>query len=322
MKKHLIFLLCAVCCICLLVGCECEHEWLDATCTDPKTCEKCGETKGDALDHKWKDATCEDPKTCKVCDETDGDALGHEWTDATCDAPKTCNVCDKTEGNPLEHDWLDATCTDPSMCNLCHKAKGEALGHNITEWITTEESTCAIAGKENGSCTVCNKTVERPKDLLEHTAGEWEITVEPTETKPGTKTQKCTVCDQVLDTETFTMTPEEIEEQYKDRCEKISYEDLSRSPGKYTDRYVRFYGKVVQICNEASSPYYYSTYRVATYNGYDNVVYIYVDNYGSGERILEDDWITFYGKFDGLYSYTTVRGDKLSIPSVKVEYID
>ena len=39
----------------------CPHsEWKDATCTEPKTCQRCGETEGDALGHKpgeWSSST-------------------------------------------------------------------------------------------------------------------------------------------------------------------------------------------------------------------------------------------------------------------------
>ena len=47
----------AVCC--MLTGCHMKHEWLEATCTTPKTCSACGETEGEALDgHEWKAVTC------------------------------------------------------------------------------------------------------------------------------------------------------------------------------------------------------------------------------------------------------------------------
>lgn len=51
----------------LLTACECRHEWVEATCTKPKTCTKCGETKGEAIGHKWEEATVDRPKTCSVC---------------------------------------------------------------------------------------------------------------------------------------------------------------------------------------------------------------------------------------------------------------
>lgn len=84
MKKILSVFLMILLLVSLLAGCGCKHEWEDATCEDPKTCEKCGETQGEPGDHKWKDATCEKPKTCKTCKKTSGKALGHDWQGGTC----------------------------------------------------------------------------------------------------------------------------------------------------------------------------------------------------------------------------------------------
>ena len=39
-------------------------------------------------------------------------------------------------------------------------------------------------------------------------------------------------------------------------------------------------------------------------------------------RVLEDDYITFYGTYDGIYTYTAVRGNSISIPSVTAKYYD
>ena len=83
----------------------CQHKWVDADCTTPKSCSLCGATEGAALGHKWQDASCEAPKTCSVCSQTDGEALGHTWTDANYQAPKTCSVCNATDGEPLTPDF-------------------------------------------------------------------------------------------------------------------------------------------------------------------------------------------------------------------------
>ena len=48
--------------------------------------------------HRWREATCTEPKTCKRCGATDGEPLGHDWAEATYDKPKTCRRCGKTEG--------------------------------------------------------------------------------------------------------------------------------------------------------------------------------------------------------------------------------
>ena len=126
----LVFSLCA-CCI--------QHEWKAATCTEPKTCAKCGKTEGEPLGHNWEDATCMKPKRWSVCKVTDGEPLGHTWEDATCTKPKTCSVCGKTEGTPIEHSY---------------------------KWETIKEATVVLEGEEKGTCAVCGDTTTRAIDKL------------------------------------------------------------------------------------------------------------------------------------------------------------
>lgn len=85
-----------------------KHEWVEATCTEPRTCSAGGETEGEALGHTWVEAACTEPKTCSVCGETEGEALGHEWQEATYESPKTCSVCSLTEGEPLPQPYAEA----------------------------------------------------------------------------------------------------------------------------------------------------------------------------------------------------------------------
>lgn len=71
-----------------LTGCCLKHEWKDATCTEPKTCAKCGKTEGEPTGHDWKEATCAEPKTCLTCGETEGEPTGHlhtEWKEENLD---------------------------------------------------------------------------------------------------------------------------------------------------------------------------------------------------------------------------------------------
>jgi hypothetical protein len=256
------------------------HQWEEATCIKLRTCGICGATEGDYAEHQWEEATCIAPKTCSVCGATEGDvSTEHQWVEASCTEPKTCSLCGITEGRALGHDYAAATCTEPKTCNRCGDKQGDPKGH-------------------------------RP--------GNWEVTVPASKDKAGTRVKICSVCGEVVESENFTLSDEELLKQYK-REASYSYDDLARNPNTYKGQYVFFTGKVVQVCSEASSNLYYSTYRVATKGRYDNVVYVYIDNYGSGSRILEGDTISFYGKFDGLYTYTTVMGASITIPSVKVE---
>lgn len=51
MKKKAIVALALCLVLAALSGCGCKHEWKEATCTEPSTCAKCGETKGEPLGH-------------------------------------------------------------------------------------------------------------------------------------------------------------------------------------------------------------------------------------------------------------------------------
>lgn len=74
---------------------ECEHEWVDATCQEPKHCSKCGETEGTPLDHEWAEATFAAPKTCTLCGEIEGERTQSYFEEHGVDvpdAPVSCTV--------------------------------------------------------------------------------------------------------------------------------------------------------------------------------------------------------------------------------------
>ena len=154
-----------------LTGCECEHDWLDATCTQPQICTLCGETQGSARNHNWLTATCTDPMTCSRCKITQGSPLAHKWVAATCETPKSCSDCGTTQGDQLGHTYLDATCTAPATCSRCQATEGEALEHSWLEATCEEAETCEKCGATQG-------------EKLEH---DW---LEATCTEP----QTCTRC--------------------------------------------------------------------------------------------------------------------------------
>lgn len=124
-KQYYIFGIFAVCF--MLTGCCMSHEWKEATCTEPKTCVKCGKSEGEALGHTWVDATCAEAKHCSVCGETEGEPLAHTWIDATCIEAKHCSVCGETEGEPLEHTLTEANYQQAATCEICGETVGEPL---------------------------------------------------------------------------------------------------------------------------------------------------------------------------------------------------
>ena len=115
---------------------------------------------------------------------------------------------------------------------------------------------------------------------------------------------------------------------------KIDYKGVSRHPEKYSGKYVKFSGIVVQAQETNFVKYeggsllddYYvlrvaSKYEKYSYiDGYstDDIVYVVVPKSKvEGGRILDDDKVYVYGRYDGIETYTTIFGGSVSIPRVE-----
>lgn len=99
--------------------------------------------------------------------------------------------------------------------------------------------------------------------------------------------------------------------------ESLKYEGVSRDPDVYKGRYVKFTGRVLQVIEDGNL----IAFRVATKGKYDDVVFVIMIKPESYSRILEDDNVTVAGKYGGLYSYETVRGDTLTIPQINADTV-
>lgn len=119
MKKKLLILSLLILCLCVLAGCECKHEWVEADCLTAKTCTKCEAVEGDPLGHDFAPATCQAPETCTRCGLTQGESLGHEFAPATCQAPETCSRCGEVRGETLPHTYSDWVLGDTDMTRAC-----------------------------------------------------------------------------------------------------------------------------------------------------------------------------------------------------------
>ena len=90
----------------------------EATCTEPgkktETCSVCGNTRTEEIpktDHDFQEATCTEPQICKKCGMRQGEALGHIDAKATCTEAGVCSRCKKTVEEPLGHDYKNGVCT-------------------------------------------------------------------------------------------------------------------------------------------------------------------------------------------------------------------
>ena len=107
MKKRILFLFAVAL---LLTGCCLQHDWVDATCENPKTCSKCGETEGNALGHEWIDADCENPERCTRCDASEGEPLGHTYSEweviSNSQMGSKCTVCGEMQEQKIDREVL------------------------------------------------------------------------------------------------------------------------------------------------------------------------------------------------------------------------
>lgn len=95
----------------------------------------------------------------------------------------------------------------------------------------------------------------------------------------------------------------------------ITYEQLARTPDKLMGKAVKFHGKVIQVIEGDTEV----QMRFAVNDDYDKILYCAIskDNL-KGTRILENDKITIYGLSNGLITYDSTMGGKISIPGVLI----
>lgn len=215
-----------------------------------KTC-SCGavsatetfEVPGTALNHDWAEATCTEPKTCrrKGCGATDGNPLGHDLpNDWSRDENKHWHECKRcrAEEDSGEHEY-----GDDNICDTCEYDRTVPHTHNLT-LVSANKATCTKDGNKayyacdgcdmwfenaNGSIEIADKTsviipatghapseswkfdkADHWKDctnagcgvIIEsskatHTESGWIIDTAPTYFNSGTQHKECTVCHYV-----------------------------------------------------------------------------------------------------------------------------
>lgn len=198
-------------------GTALNHDWAEATCTEPKTCrrEGCGATDGNSLGHdlpsNWSKDENEHWHECKRCRSKE-DAGKHEYGD-----DNICDICEYDRTVPHTHNLKlvsanKATCTKDGnkayyACDGCDmwfedfngsieiadktSVKIPATGHAPSESWKFDKADhwkdCTNAG--------CSTIIEGSKAA--HTESGWIIDTAPTYFKNGTQHKECTVCHYV-----------------------------------------------------------------------------------------------------------------------------
>lgn len=95
------------------------------------------------------------------------------------------------------------------------------------------------------------------------------------------------------------------------------YEEYARNPDKYAGQTIQIIGKVMQVVEGDQE-----TDLMIYTDDYANELWFFAYQPADGEsRILEDDAVTVYGLYYGIYSYKTVQGDDNSIPAITGENV-
>jgi hypothetical protein len=122
-----------------------------------------------------------------------------------------------------------------------------------------------------------------------------------------------------------TTPPETTPEEYMAACEAIDYETLARNPEKYAGNKYTFTGEVIQVVeswNTTAIRINITPNELGSSTYYTDTIYATLEPKENGDRILEGDILVIYGKCEGLYSYRSVLGSEVYLPSIDVVYWD
>lgn len=96
--------------------------------------------------------------------------------------------------------------------------------------------------------------------------------------------------------------------------EESQLDGMKRKPEEHYGELVKFSGKVIQV--SSGEVEFVEYYRVAIDDNYDHVVLVKVlmPNEIDAGRILEDDYVTLYSKYEGLNTYESTTGKSVTLP--------
>lgn len=186
---------------------------------------------------------------------------------------------------------------DAKVCPQCRKKQGTGCLTKILIFIGIIIVISFFVGEDEESSDTSEKTTT-------------EATVEEKTTTEASTEKKTT---------TEATTEKKKTYNRKDYNPEITYDDLARTPDDYEYEKITFSGTVVQVIEDDENNQ--TQLRIATKDGYDDVIYVVFDKSITNKRILEDDRVRFYGYSCGLLTYESTMGGDITIPSAVAEHI-
>ena len=130
------------------------------------------------------------------------------------------------------------------------------------------------------------------------------------------------ITDTLLESLQITVTDEA-----KEYAEKVAYsteyswEDFARKPSEYSGVKAKFSGRILEA-DPSDSTSGNRWARMAVNDNIDTVFYLIIPSRLVDGRLLENDYITVYGKGSGTKTYIAVLGNEITIPELEVDYLE
>lgn len=96
----------------------------------------------------------------------------------------------------------------------------------------------------------------------------------------------------------------------------FKYRTVARNPDNFIGTRVKIRGTVVQVMGTAKEGF---TMRVATKGRYDDIIYVTTQS-NMHENLLEKDVLDLYCELIGEYTYSSILGSSITLPSAKLEF--
>ena len=130
------------------------------------------------------------------------------------------------------------------------------------------------------------------------------------------------ITDTLLESLQITVTDEAKEYAEKAAYStEYSWEDFARKPSEYSGVKAKFSGRILEA-DPSDSTSGNRWARMAVNDNIDTVFYLIIPSRLVDGRLLENDYITVYGKGSGTKTYIAVLGNEITIPELEVDYLE